>query len=189
MNIDYFFGFLRKIYISLQYQNDIIMKEKILFSERQTLRHPLVWLVVTICMGAPLLIGVIRYTYDSSNEILTAMIILTVTFGAVIALFLAMRLETIITKEGIRVKFFPFHRSFRYYKWDHISKAVVGKTPVFTYKNMGIHYSMNSTLSYNIMASKGLRIDLTTGRKLFIGTKKAEELEAVLYRIGRLNKE
>jgi hypothetical protein len=104
-------------------------------------------------------------------------------------LLLIMRLDTVVTKEGISVKFFPFHCSFRHYRWERISKAVVLKYSVFESGGWGIKSSRVYNKVYSVWGNKGLKLELTNGHKLLIGTQKANELEAILYKIKRLDKE
>ena len=169
------------------------MKDKILFSEQQKLTQPWLWIVLS-GMPALFLWGMIRQIgfgrpfgdEPMSNLGLVMMFVLTLV---VLAFLGMMRLDTVITKEGISIKYFPLHRSFRHYRWNEVSKVLVMKHSVLGSRGMrykrlrGSHYGK----VYNVFGNKGLQIELTNRRLLLIGTQRAEEIEAVLHKIEALN--
>jgi len=172
----------------LQHQNDIM--NKILFSEQQKMR-PIawIWFLFTV-MVVPLMI------FAADREDLVAILFMQAIFVALAALFWAARLDMEITKEYLSIKFFPFHRSFRTYRWDDVSKALIVRRPTgFSMRRkrgwgMGRGFRSRHHLKiYNGFGNKSLQLKMTDGRMVIIGTRKGEELEAILYKIGRLNKQ
>lgn len=106
----------------------------------------------------------------------SAIIILCVTFFGLIALFTLMRLTTTIDANGIRLKLFPFTK--RSFSWNEIVTA-----EVITYEfvgGWGIRVRTKYGTVYNIRGNQGLAIELNNGKKLLIGTQKANELKELI---------
>src|SRR5690606_41120216 len=100
------------------------------------------------------------------------------------------KLETKIKNDGIFVRFFPFHISFKYYPWDEISSSFVRKySPLVEYGGWGWRFSLfGSGTAYNVSGNMGLQLIFTNKKKLLIGTKKPDQLTEVLNKIGQLKK-
>ena len=166
----------------MRYQNDIM--SKILFSEVQK-STPGAW----IFFGLHLLcVPFMVFVQDS--EALIALIICSGTFALLGALFLMMRLDTKITKEGISIKYAPFHRSFRTFLWKDVAKADVIKKPIGAKGGVGIKYGLKSPnyhKMYNVWGNKRLQLLMTSGRTILIGTQKVAEMEAALYKVGLIS--
>jgi len=117
--------------------------------------------------------------------LLTEALILTLTI-----LFINFRLETQIKKDGIYVRFFPFHFSFKYYCWDKISKSFVRQyNPISEYGGWGLRLErLGSGKAFNVSGDKGLQLEFIDKKKLLIGTHKAEELTKTLNKIGQFKR-
>ena len=102
-------------------------------------------------------------------------------------LFFSFNLITIVKPDGIYVRFFPFHLSFRRYTWDMISKVYVRHySPIGEYGGWGIRLGLfGKCKAYNVSGNKGLQIEFTNNKKLLIGTKKPDELATVLTNLGQ----
>ena len=131
--------------------------------------------------------------FVEEREAVTAIVITQAIFAIIAALFWVARLETEITKECISIKFFPFHRTFRRYRWNDVSKATMVRGHIgAAMKTTGLRkirsglQSTHYSNTYKVWGNKGLQLTLTNRRTLLIGTQKAEELEATLYKIERL---
>jgi len=84
---------------------------------------------------------------DDNNDV-TAIIILLATLVTLSAFFMVVRFETVVTKEGISIKFFPFHLSFRHYLWRDISNAFIIKNLNKEKRSWGlsiVHGAVNTT--------------------------------------------
>lgn len=98
------------------------------------------------------------------------------------------RLETIIKKNRIFVRFFPFHIKFKYYAWDTLTKSYVREySALIEYGGWGLRYGIfgNGT-AFNISGNKGLQLEFLNNKKLLIGINKPEELTSVLTKIEQL---
>jgi hypothetical protein len=101
-------------------------------------------------------------------------------------LFINFRLDTIIKKDGIYVRFFPFHLKFKYYPWNKISKFYVRQySPISEYGGWGLRFGLfGKGTAFNVSGNKGLQIEFTNNNRLLIGTNKPEELSETLNKIG-----
>ncbi|HLO44918.1 MAG TPA: hypothetical protein VK175_11350 [Leadbetterella sp.] len=160
------------------------MNKKVLFKETQRFTQWWIWL--------PLLLLVSYAFYGISKQLLTG-----VTFGehplsnlgvmglgllllVVLALFWYMRLETIITENGVYVQLFPFHLRKRYIAWERVQQCYVRQyKPLREFGGWGIRYGFAGK-AYNVAGNEGLQLVYGSNEKLLIGTQKSEELEEVL---------
>ncbi len=98
------------------------------------------------------------------------------------------RLDTVIKTDGIYIRFFPFHRTFRFYAWETLAKCYVREySPIGEYGGWGLRYSMSGKgKAYNFSGSKGLQLEFFNGDKLLLGTRKPEEITTILQFNGKL---
>ena len=108
-----------------------------------------------------------------------------------VAFFLVQRLETEITTEGVKVRFFPIHRTFRTYKWEDISNAFVRKySPIMEFGGWGIRFgNRRNGSAYNVSGNQGLQLEFKKGKKLLIGTQNPYEIERALKKIEQIKNE
>lgn len=116
---------------------------------------------------------------------------LLIVFGLTLLLtilFRNSRLDTQIKKDGIYVRFFPFHLSFRHYNWERINKSFVRQySPIKEYGGWGLRFGIfGSGRALNVSGNKGLQLEFQDRKKLLIGTTKPEELIEALNKIGQL---
>lgn len=162
----------------------------ILFLERQRFKQWWIWLILLFLNGL-LIFGVIKQviigqqfgdepTSDSALMILTA-ILLIISF-----LLLNFQLTTIITEEGVFVRFFPFHFRYREFYWDNLLKVFVRTyKPISEYGGWGLRYGiLGEGKAYNISGNKGIQLVLKNGPKILIGTNRPDEVSEVLNSLG-----
>lgn len=148
-----------------------------LFKERQYFRQPWLWITLTVSMaltiGLPLLLGGPGIWHESYLPVLLLPLLLPV-------LFLLMRLDTEIRPEGIYVRFFPFQRRFRSFRWDQINDAQLRKyDPLGEFGGWGIR-GTGANKALNVSGDQGLQLFLKDGKKLLIGTRNPVAIEKVL---------
>ena len=112
-------------------------------------------------------------------------------FGLTLVVTLLMiniRLDMQIKKDGIYVRFFPFHLNFRFFSWEVISKSFVRQyNPIAEYGGWGFRLGLfGRGRALNISGDKGLQLEFSDGKKLLIGTIMPEELRETLIRLGQL---
>lgn len=166
---------------------------EVLFKERQKFTQLWLW-VILLGINAIFLIGAYLQIFEGqqfgnksmSNQVLllTTGLILLLT-----VLFMNSRLDTQIKYDGIYVRFFPFHLSFKHYPWKNITKAYVRKyNPIGEYGGWGIRLGLpGSGRAYNISGNNGLQLEFNDHKKLLIGTNKPDEMTAALGKISPLS--
>lgn len=97
-------------------------------------------------------------------------------------LFWALRLETVLRKDGLFVRFHPFHRIPRRVPLEKmLSHSAVTYSPLWEYGGWGIRYSMKfKGKAYNVSGNRGVRIEFTNGKHILIGSNRADELNAAM---------
>jgi hypothetical protein len=165
------------------------MHNKTLFTETQKFRQWWLWLII-LCTNV-LIILIIWFTVikgGAGKELSNVELVLVLAIGPLlsIAFLILPKLETRIQEDGIYVRFFPFHLSFRHYSWNDISQAYVRKySPLGEYGGWGIRFGFGNGKAFNVSGNMGLQIHFNNERKLLIGTNKPGEVEAVLKSMGR----
>lgn len=168
------------------------MNNEILFSERQKFKQWWLWLILLGINGL-FLFGVFKQVISgqqfgdepmsNAGLVVTAGLIIVLTI-----LFLNFRLETTIKKDGIYVRFFPFHLKFKHYTWDKLTKSFVRHySPITEYGGWGLRLGFfGKGVALNVSGNKGLQLEFTDNKKLLIGTNKPQELAETLNKIGQL---
>lgn len=168
------------------------MENEILFSERQRFKQWWLWLILLGINGL-FLFGVFKQViggqqFGDKPMSDAGLLIATGLTIALTILFVNFRLDTTIKKEGIYVRFFPFHLKFKHFSWDTLTKSFVRQySPLTEYGGWGLRLGLfgNGT-AYNVSGDKGLQLEFTNNKKLLIGTNKPDELTETLNKIGQL---
>ena len=171
------------------------MKDEILFYEKQPF-----WQNKTLLIALPIINGI--FIWGFVQQIILGNtwgtnpmpnVGLCIAVGGLLLLtvvLLLSNLQTVITGEGIYVRFRPFHFKSRFYAWEDIAEAYVRKySPLREYGGFGLRGGWKSGTAYNVSGSIGLQLVLENGRKILIGTGRAEELESVLKKINGKRKQ
>ncbi len=94
---------------------------------------------------------------------------------AVWALMYFIGLITEVTPEGVRVRFHPVHsRTIPFGEIE--SQEAVKYNPLSEYGGWGIRWSRRNGMAYNVSGNRGVRLKLTDGRTVLIGSADAERL-------------
>lgn len=108
-----------------------------------------------------------------------------IVFFLIFLLLRFAKLTTEIDENGIRFKFFPFHRKYKEYHWDMIDNCEVRKySPLGDFGGWGIRYGFNKK-AYTTSGDKALQLRLKSGKRIFIGTQRAKELSDFLQSINK----
>jgi hypothetical protein len=173
-------------------KNENTMKEEILFTERQRFTQWWLWLILLGINGL-FIFGVFMQViagkqFGNNPMSNTGLLIATGLSILFTVLFLNFRLETVIKKDGISVRFLPFHLQFKHYTWDKLTKSFVRQySPITEFGGWGLRFGLfGRGKAYNVSGNKGLQLEFTDNKKLLIGTNKPEELTEALKKIGQL---
>jgi len=104
------------------------------------------------------------------------LIIFSIFIFGLIALFYGIRLKTEINQNEIIVNFFPFIRK-------RINRNEIKSAKTLDYGfvgGWGIRVWTEYGTIYNTKGSKGLAIELNSGKKILIGTQKEAELNKII---------
>lgn len=163
------------------------MTDEILFKENQKFSQWWIWIILAGSIGL-VGYGLIQQVIfgepfgDHPGRNTELEIVFGVTL-LIAVLFISLRLDTLITRDGVYVKFSPFYLKFRHYSWDQIHSLYVRQySPVGEYGGWGLR-GFGSNRALNVSGNTGLQLELKNGDRLLIGTRKAEELAEVIKQV------
>jgi hypothetical protein len=164
---------------------------KLIYREQQRFTLLLRWLVYT-SMGLAMLLSILSLREMSSGqglpgakEILSAVLVGLGVPIAIVVLFLILRLETEVRSDGLYVRYYPFHISFRKFSPDDLSECHARQyRPIREFGGWGIRCGLfGKGKAYNVSGNKGVQLVFKNGKRLLIGSQKAEEFEEALRKI------
>jgi len=169
------------------------MANEVLFTESQKFKQWWLWLILLGINGL-FLFGLFKQViggqqFGDKPMSNVGLIVTTVLTIVLTILFVNFRLDTTMTKDGIYVRFFPFHLKFKHYSWDSLTKSYVRQySPLTEYGGWGLRLGLfRKGTAYNVSGDKGLQLEFTDKKKLLIGTNKPDELTETLKKVGQLN--
>jgi hypothetical protein len=117
--------------------------------------------------------------WDSLDLLL---VLLAVILGLLMPLLLSkMHLTTTVSAEGIRAQFVPFKATV--IPFDRIASCQARQySPLGEYGGWGIRYSFSNGKALNVKGDRGVQLVFKEGKKLLIGSQRAEELAEVIER-------
>ena len=168
------------------------MNQLLLFSETQKFKQWWIWLLL-LGLNGTILYGIYQQLFldqQFGNKPMSdvSLIVTGIFISLLTIVFLLFKLETHIKEDGIYVRFFPIHLSFRFYAWESISKLEVREyKPISEFGGWGLRgFGKNRAL--NISGNIGLQIEFKDGKKLLIGTTKSDELSDVIHRMNKITR-
>jgi hypothetical protein len=107
-------------------------------------------------------------------------------FGIVLPVFfLSAKLSTEVRYDGIYIRFFPFHREFRTLPFEAIKKYETRDySSIREYGGYGIRYGKLGK-AYIVSGKRGIQLELVSGRKILIGSNRADEMAEVIRSVVR----
>lgn len=98
-----------------------------------------------------------------------------------------MNMHSLITEEGVGIKFTPFQRNWKWYKWSDVELArVVTYSPLTDYGGWGIRKGWRkSKVAYNVWGDEGLELTFHDGNVVMIGTSEPERMSTYLQYLKR----
>lgn len=153
----------------------------LLFRETQYFRQPWIWLIVLgiFALFAYLIVQQLILGKPVGNNPAsdTELIILVVIFGLGLPLlFFMTKLVVEVRDDGLYIRFFPFHFSFRKIPLEDL-KTCEARTysPLKEYGGWGIRYGPKGK-AYNVSGNRGVQLEPANGKRILIGSQKPEEL-------------
>jgi len=183
------------------------MKEELEFQERQRFNQ---WWVILFVMFPVNLIFISMCIFQlstgkpvgdkpMSDTMFIVTTILFILFTVVLTvIFFYMRLDTVINKEGVYERMFPFQLKFGFTPWENIiDAAVIEKKFRGKYRQWGVRHGFREK-SFTTNGNKVLQLTLINNnkvltfinnKKIFIGTQKPEELAEFLNKLDAERKQ
>lgn len=157
----------------------------ILYREEQRFTQPWIWAVLAV-PGALLLWGLFRQAVLNrpfgNNPAPTWLLGAVVAFfGLLLVLFAVLRLTVEVRESVLSVRFFPLLRK-------EIPLAEIAECearayrPIREYGGWGIKYGFKRGWAYNVRGNRGVQLRLRNGKKILVGSQRAEELAAAIRR-------
>ncbi|AKB57240.1 hypothetical protein MSBR2_0724 [Methanosarcina barkeri 227] len=157
---------------------------QVLFREVQKISQIWVWLIIAI--------PVVFSWYGAYQQLLLGkpfgnnpapdwmMFLLLLVFGVLFPVFFYyIKLVTEVRNDGIYVRFYPFHRSFKRFPFESIQNyKALTYNPIRDYGGWGIRYGLKGN-AYNMAGNRGVLLEFTDGnkmKKLMIGSQIPEKL-------------
>ncbi|MBP7496901.1 MAG: hypothetical protein KA792_04470 [Bacteroidales bacterium] len=168
------------------------MNKDILFFETQKFRQLWLLFLLLSVVGITFMAFFIQFAgakqqienpIDKAGLLISACLIVLITL-----LFYYVRLETQIRRDGIYVRFFPFHIKYKFYNWESLSKVYIRQySAIKEYGGWGLRIGFfRKGKALNVSGNKGLQLEFTNKKRLLIGTNKPDELTSILSNLGQL---
>jgi len=168
------------------------VEKDVFFREVQRFGQWWLWLAGTAAVAA----GLIGYTAavvetlrrgaaepGTAAGMMIGGIAVALACAAVAAMFFA-RLIVEVREDGLYVRFFPLHLSFKRIPLERaVRVGAVRYRPILQYGGWGIRWTWRGK-AYNVSGSRGVRIDFENGKHLLIGSQRPQELAAAIARIA-----
>lgn len=158
------------------------------FREVQRFRQWWVWLLLLCANGLPLTLLMLRFQelLKGSGETveyivlsLGCLVVMVVT-----VLMLLTRLDTVIDRERISVRLYPFHLDYRTFKRKEVTACELRKyRPIAEYGGWGLRGTANNK-AYSISGDHGIQLTFTNGNRLLIGTSMPQTAKEALLSLG-----
>jgi len=99
-----------------------------------------------------------------------------VIIGAVAAFLYSLRLETEVRADGIYLKMWPLHQSFRRIQWTEIDRYEPRQyNPLREFGGWGIRW-VPGRVAYNVSGNQGVWIERTSNRSVLVGSQRVKDL-------------
>jgi len=163
-------------------------QNNVIFREEQRFRQLWLWLTagsIAVVIPAIFIYGIIRQIgmgqpFGDRPMSDTALIVTGIVAGflsiGIAALFWYARLITEVRRDGLHLRFIPFHRRWINIPFENVAGcAACTYKPLIQYGGWGIRRGLKGK-AYNVSGNLGVQLDFVNGKHLLIGSQKPEEL-------------
>jgi hypothetical protein len=151
------------------------------FSEVQSFRENRIALVAVVAAFAACG-GALAPLCWSENATATALIPAAILLGVAALLWFG-ELRVDVRDDGLHVRLFPLTRQLCF-AWETLSRCEARTyRPILEYGGWGIR-SSRAGKAYNVSGNRGVQLELRNGRRLLIGSQRADELAAAIQARG-----
>jgi hypothetical protein len=140
-----------------------------IFEENQSFRQPWLWALMLATLAVLLVASLLA---PGSQAV--PWVVLGVTLAVALLLY-SMRLSVQVDAEAVRIRFFPIWKKtislVDIVRWEARTYR-----PILEYGGWGIRYTLNRGWAYNVSGNQGVQLELASGKRILIGSQRAEEL-------------
>ena len=172
----------------------MIGENELIYREEQRFSSWLRWLIaLSMALAVPFSIFSLTKipSEQGSSDILPILTLIIAGICVPIAvalLFLLLKLETEVRSDGLYIRFFPAHIHFKRFGAEDLSEYYARRyKPLREYGGWGIRCSLRKGKAYNVSGNKGVQLVFKSGKRLLIGSQRAEELEEAIRSIMESN--
>jgi hypothetical protein len=153
----------------------------LLFEEHQSFRQAWLWAIMLSLLAAT---GVLVALAPAREGQMASWVGLAIMLAAVLLLF-SMRMTVQVDPKFIRIRFFPLWK--KTIALNDVS-AFEARTygPLLEYGGWGIRYGLGNGWAYNVRGNRGVQLELADGKRILIGSQRAEELARAIGEAKRL---
>lgn len=153
--------------------------------EVQRFRSWVLFILMALLLIPLVLIAVLSiFSAGNSSPIdFGPVLILSVITLPLVVLLLTMRLETELSQQGVSYRYAPFHGRKREIAWEQVSEVYIRTyNSLAEFGGWGIRFGgfNMKNLLLNVSGKTGLQLVLRDGRRILIGTRRAEEMRQLL---------
>jgi hypothetical protein len=141
----------------------------IIFEEQQRFRQLWLWALTVAVLGG-LLVTLLLVP--------KAQVVLLIVLGVDTAIFLSlffMKMTVQVNAEAVRISFFPIWKKTvplaEITRWQPRTYR-----PIWEYGGWGIRYGWKRGWAYNVSGNRGVQLELVNGKRILIGSQRADEL-------------
>jgi hypothetical protein len=151
------------------------------YEEKQFLRsNSMIWFAIA---GLLVTFLALVLNFSANDDDWTGILILSIVILSIVPLLLLASIHLRIEKEGIYIRYFPFHFKPLFFNWSEIDYFELRKyNPLNEYGGWGIKGTKKNR-AYNVSGDMGLQLTLKSGRKILVGTVNPQKLEVALLEI------
>jgi hypothetical protein len=156
------------------------------FTEKQTYTKGWMLLLVLFLLAIAITPWIVLFMLNETEVV--GAIIGSAIGSLLTVLFLILALKTRIDEQGIHYQYRPIHGSERHIAWSQITHIEVKEfRPLMEYGGWGLRFrgfDMKDLL-LNVSGKTGIYLTTNDGRKIMLGTQKAEEARKAIKQFGQ----
>lgn len=156
------------------------------FEEKQRSAEIAICIIIVALVQLLFLWGLIQQVFFGEpwgmNPAGDMVLILINVFNILLILFFrSIQLKITITDKNISIRMSPFHIREKIFEWNEIHSIRVVKCDfIKEYLGYGIRNRRGKGWAFTISGDYGIRLVMTNGKKMIIGTHKAKEVSQVI---------
>lgn len=145
-----------------------------LFREEQRFRQPWLWSLIALATALEVTLAVVL---PGAGTVGGLVVLATALLLPVLLALLTLRTE--VRPDGLHLRFWPLVRH-RHLRPDEIVEATARTyRPIVEYGGWGLRFGRRGS-AYNTSGNRGVQLLLASGRRLLIGSQRADELATAI---------